>query len=67
MIWKRVLGLFQMWQERLPLYKREELAMPQVAIQKVDVDKLTTYFEYNYLNVTSHLHMNQEEGTYYVF
>nr|AAT76805.1 hexamerine [Helicoverpa armigera] len=61
MIWKRVLGLFQMWQEKLPLYKKEELALPQVAIQKVDVDKLVTYFEYTYLNVSSHLHMNQDE------
>ncbi|KAJ8712292.1 hypothetical protein PYW07_005134 [Mythimna separata] len=62
MIWKRVLGLFQSWQEKLPQYKREELALPQVQIQKVDVDKLVTYFEYTYLNVSSHLHMNEEEA-----
>ncbi|KAJ8712293.1 hypothetical protein PYW07_005135 [Mythimna separata] len=61
MIWKRVLGLFQSWQEKLPQYKREELALPQVQIQKVDVDKLVTYFEYTYLNVSAHLHMNEEE------
>lgn len=63
MIWKRVLGLFQLWQEKLPHYKREELALPQVAIQKVDVDKLVTFFENSYMNVSSHLHMNEEEGT----
>lgn len=62
MIWKRVLGLFKLWQEKLPPYKREELALPQVAIQQVDVDKLVTFFEYNYFNVSSYLHMNEEEG-----
>nr|P22327.1 RecName: Full=Acidic juvenile hormone-suppressible protein 1; Short=AJHSP1; Flags: Precursor [Trichoplusia ni] len=62
MIWKRVLGLFQQWQEKLPHYKPEELAMPQVAIEKVDVDKLVTYFEYSYMNVTSGLPMNVEEA-----
>ncbi|KAJ8715022.1 hypothetical protein PYW08_005003 [Mythimna loreyi] len=62
MIWKRVLGLFQSWQEKLPKYTREELALPQVQIQKVDVDKLVTYFEYSYLNISAHLHMNEEEA-----
>lgn len=65
MIWKRVLGLFQQWQEKLPHYKPEELAMPQVAIEKVDVDKLVTYFEYSYMNVTSGLPMNVEEGIFH--
>ncbi|XP_022823141.1 acidic juvenile hormone-suppressible protein 1-like [Spodoptera litura] len=62
MIWKRVLGLFQLWQEKLPPYKREELALPQVAIQKVDVDKLVSFFEYTYRNVSAFLHMNEEEA-----
>ncbi|KAF9789112.1 hypothetical protein SFRURICE_005714 [Spodoptera frugiperda] len=62
MIWKRVLGLFKLWQEKLPPYKREELALPQVAIEQVDVDKLVTFFEYNYFNVSSYLHMNEEEA-----
>ncbi|XP_075980272.1 acidic juvenile hormone-suppressible protein 1-like [Anticarsia gemmatalis] len=61
MIWKRVLGLFNQWQEQLPYYKTEELALPQVAIQKVEVDKLMTYFENTYMNVTNHLYANEEE------
>lgn len=62
MIWKRVLGLFQLWQDNLPLYKREELALPQVAIQKVEVDKLVTYFEHAFVNVSNHLHTHVEQS-----
>lgn len=61
MIMKRVLKLFQWWHESLPPYTREELALPSVEIQKVDVDKLVTYFEYTHLNVTNHLHMTEYE------
>ncbi|XP_063537221.1 acidic juvenile hormone-suppressible protein 1-like [Cydia strobilella] len=61
MIWKRVLNLFDMWHQQLPLYKPEELAFPAVTIHKVETDKLVTYFEHTYVNVTNHLHMNDFE------
>lgn len=61
MIWKRVLRLFTLWQEQLPLYKPEELALPSVQIKKVEVDKLTTYFELKLVNVTNHLHLDEQE------
>ncbi|XP_049876502.1 acidic juvenile hormone-suppressible protein 1-like [Pectinophora gossypiella] len=63
MIWKRVLNLFTYWQRQLPLYKPEELALPSVKIQKVEVDKLVTYFEHSYVNVTNHLHLTKHERT----
>lgn len=61
MIWKRVLSLFTLWQEQLPLYKPEELALPSVQIKKVEVDKLVTYFELSRVNVTNHLHLDEQE------
>ncbi|XP_047992356.1 acidic juvenile hormone-suppressible protein 1-like [Leguminivora glycinivorella] len=61
MIWKRVLNLFDLWHQQLPLYKPEELAFPAVTIHKVETDKLVTYFEHTYVNVTNHLHMNDFE------
>lgn len=36
--------------------------MPGVKIEKVEVDKLVSYFEYTYMNVTNHLHLNQFES-----
>ncbi|CAG4955903.1 unnamed protein product [Parnassius apollo] len=62
MIYKRVLGLFTSWQKYLPAYKHEELALPSVVIKSVEVDKLVTYFEHTYVNVTNHLHMNKHES-----
>lgn len=62
MIMKHVLKIFSLWQSYLPPYKYEELAFPEVAIESVEVDKLVTYFEYNYLNVTNVLPMNEHEG-----
>ncbi|CAH2043553.1 unnamed protein product, partial [Iphiclides podalirius] len=62
MIWKRVLGLFTYWQKQFSAYKKEELALPSVVIKSVEVDKLVTYFEHTYVNVTNHLHMNDFES-----
>ncbi|XP_023936975.1 acidic juvenile hormone-suppressible protein 1-like [Bicyclus anynana] len=62
MIWKRVLDLITLWQSYLPVYKPEELAFSTLKIQKVEVDKLVTYFEHTYLNVTSALPMNEFES-----
>lgn len=62
MIWKRILKLFTLWNTYLDVYKPEELAYPTVNIQKVEVDKLVTYFEYTYLNVTNALPMNEFES-----
>ncbi|XP_045451550.1 acidic juvenile hormone-suppressible protein 1-like [Melitaea cinxia] len=61
MIMKRVLKIFSLWQSYLPPYKHEELAFPEVTIESVEVDKLVTYFEYNYVNVTNVLPMNEHE------
>lgn len=62
MIFKRVLKLFTLWQSTYPLYRPKELELPSVAIQKVEVDKLMTYFENTYVNVTNHLFMNEFES-----
>ncbi|KAM3965838.1 acidic juvenile hormone-suppressible protein 1 [Aphomia sociella] len=62
MITKRVFNLFNLWHEHLPLYTKEELTVPSVKIEKVEVDKLLTYFEYTYYNVTNHLHLTEFES-----
>lgn len=67
MIWKRILKLFTLWSTYLDVYKPEELAYPAVNIQKVEVDRLVTYFEYTYLNVTNALPMNEFESKYLNF
>ncbi|XP_026495987.2 acidic juvenile hormone-suppressible protein 1-like [Vanessa tameamea] len=61
MITKRILKLFTLWQTYLPLYTPEELSYPAVTIQKLEVDKLVTYFENTYLNVTNAMPMNEKE------
>ncbi|XP_072945095.1 uncharacterized protein [Epargyreus clarus] len=61
MICKHVMKLFKLWASYLPSYKHEELALPSVKIEKVEVDKLVTYFENVYVNVTNHLHLTLEE------
>lgn len=61
MIWKRVLRLFTLWQEHLSPYKPEDLALPSVQIKKVEVDKLVTYFDLSHVNVTNHLHLDEQE------
>ncbi|XP_059052697.1 acidic juvenile hormone-suppressible protein 1-like [Achroia grisella] len=62
MILQRVLNLFELWHAQLPYYTTEELLVPSVQIQNVEVDKLLTYFEYTYLNVSNHLHLNEIES-----
>lgn len=64
MLWKRVMKLFEAWQKQMPRYTVEELSFPTVAIQKVDVNKLSTYFDQTYMNVTSHLWMDDTEGKF---
>ncbi|XP_072944987.1 acidic juvenile hormone-suppressible protein 1-like [Epargyreus clarus] len=61
MIWKRVMKLFNMWSSYLPRYKHEDLAVPSVKIEKVEVDKLVTYFENVFVNVSNHVYTTSEQ------
>lgn len=61
-LWKRVLSLLFAWQKQMPVYKKEELLLPSVVIEKVETDKMVTYFEQTYMNITNHLWMNEHEG-----
>ncbi|CAH2984064.1 unnamed protein product [Chilo suppressalis] len=61
MVWKRVLQMFASWHKKLPPYTKEELGLPGVVINKVEVDKLVTYFEHTYMNVTNYLPVNNNE------
>lgn len=58
--------LFDAWHETLPHYTPEELTAP-VEIEKVDVDKLVTYFEYTRLNITNELYLNEFESKFYPY
>lgn len=66
MLWKRVLSIFDKYHHHMPLYKREELALPSVTIKSVEVGKLQTYFEKSFINVTNFLHLDHYEGNYYL-
>lgn len=59
-----MLHLFTLWQEQLPPYKPEDLALPSVVIKSVETDKLVTYFEHTYVNVTNNLYMNEVESKF---
>lgn len=63
-IWKRVLNLFVYWQKRMPMYKPEELTVPSVEIEDVEVGKLVTFFETRFVNITGALYQNENEGEF---
>ncbi|XP_032519279.2 acidic juvenile hormone-suppressible protein 1-like [Danaus plexippus] len=62
MIWKRIVNLYDLWVSYLPKYRVEDLAVPDVQIQKVEVDKLVTYFEQSYVNISNVLPYNVVES-----
>ncbi|CAK1555806.1 unnamed protein product [Leptosia nina] len=62
MIWKRAFTFFTLWASYLPKHEMETLSLPSVTIKKVESDKLVTYFEYKYLNVTNALYLNERES-----
>lgn len=62
MLWKRILQIFVFYQKQMPLYKPEELTFPNVEIEKIEVDKLVTFFEYSLLNLTSSLYQTEKAG-----
>ncbi|XP_012286307.1 arylphorin subunit alpha [Orussus abietinus] len=45
-LYKRIMYLFFRYKERLPSYTYDELVYPELKIESVTVDKLTTYFDY---------------------
>lgn len=61
-LWKRILQIFVFYQKQMPLYKPEELTFPNVEIEKIEVDKLVTFFEYSLLNLTSSLYQTEKAG-----
>ncbi|KAL4709054.1 hypothetical protein ACJJTC_005915 [Scirpophaga incertulas] len=61
MIWKRVMRMYTQWHMTLPRYTREELVVPDVAIEHVEVDKLVTYWDHAYTNVSMQLYMTEQE------
>ncbi|XP_066595017.1 hexamerin-like [Prorops nasuta] len=44
-LYQEVIGLFQKYQNSLPAYQYNDLHLPGVTIQKVDVSKLVTYID----------------------
>ena len=50
-LWKRILKLFQRYQESLPAYQYNDLVYPGVKIQEVAFDQLVTYFEQQHIQL----------------
>nr|ABO27098.2 storage protein 2 [Omphisa fuscidentalis] len=61
MIWKRVLHMFTLWQEKLPYYTKEDLYFPGVKVDNVVVDKLVTYFDDYLMDITNAVILTEDE------
>ncbi|KOC66106.1 Hexamerin [Habropoda laboriosa] len=63
-LYKRVMNLFQKYQQSLPAYQSNDLILPGVTIQNVDVSQLVTLFSNYYINldtVTPQQDQSQEQ------
>lgn len=59
--YKRVVLLFQRYKTNLPPYSYNELFFPGVKVEKIDVDRLITYFDYFDTDATSMVYLTPEE------
>lgn len=58
---KRILNLFNHWNKIMKYYTPEELSVSGVKIENVKIDKLVTFMEKTYVNLTNALPMNAYE------
>ncbi|KAJ8923020.1 hypothetical protein NQ315_001568 [Exocentrus adspersus] len=59
--YKRIVLLFQQYKTHLPPYSYNELFFPGVKVEKIDVDRLVTYFDYFDSDITNSIYLTQEE------
>jgi Hemocyanin, copper containing domain/Hemocyanin, ig-like domain len=52
-LYKRIIGLYSQFKETLPEYTREELDFPGLKIEGMKMDKLITYFDRFYADITN--------------
>lgn len=50
-LFKKVMNLYQQYQQSLPAYQYNDLILPGVSIQNVDVSELVTLFTNNYIDL----------------
>nr|XP_022916778.1 arylphorin subunit alpha-like [Onthophagus taurus] len=55
-LYKVMIYYFQRFKQYMPMYTEQELLLPGVKIQDVKVDKLTTYFDYFYTDISNIMH-----------
>lgn len=63
-LYKKVMNLYQQYQQSLPVYQYNDLILPGVTIQNVDVSQLVTLFTDFYVDldaVTGHQSQQQQE------
>nr|AAB86646.1 moderately methionine rich hexamerin precursor [Hyalophora cecropia] len=58
---KRLVNIVQLFKKRLPCYTKEELYFPGVKIENVVVDKLLTYFDDYFMDMTNAVTLSEEE------
>ncbi|XP_018563800.1 hexamerin [Anoplophora glabripennis] len=59
--YKRIVLLFQRYKTNLPPYSYKEMSFPGVKVEKIDVDRLTTYFDYFDTDATNMVYLTPEE------
>nr|AJQ31846.1 hexamerin 2 [Xya japonica]AUO15582.1 hexamerin-like protein 2 [Xya japonica] len=58
---KRILNIFEQYLNKLPYYTKEELVVPGVKIENVEVDKLVTFFDYFYIDMKNVIPVQSRE------
>lgn len=52
-LFKRIIGYYYQFMDKLPKYKYDDIAFPGLQIDSVTVDKLVTYFDNYYSDITN--------------
>jgi hypothetical protein len=60
-LYKKLLIFYYKYQSRLHPYTRKELTFSGVSIEKVEIDRLITYFEEFYSDITQAVYYSEEE------
>lgn len=58
---KRIVDILFLFKKKLPSYTREDLYFPGVKVENIVIDKLVTYFDDYFMDMTNALYLNEEE------
>jgi hypothetical protein len=69
MLYKRLISYYWQFKDQLPSYTQEDLEFDGVKIEKVEIDRLITYFDYFYSDISSAAQYNYQKskGEYFAY